>query len=258
MSFFDLFKKEKAPGQEYEEAVARTHKELQKIMAKEQSRRDHLTKCAVLMKDCRTKFASTIMSERNIANKKKYTGIPVDRERTRIREAAIGILTVDMALFDLESISSEADLNNAMNQMGKALRQLIRLDNSTASINSSARNFIDMFYPSFKSLVEGTENYTAVKRTTESAKQGQPTDIVSIYEIPQEIRARINDTFVDNLMAGDSYEKAMYKAQKSPARETNINIPSGGLSQADWDRINGLAEEADDGNIVKANSNTEI
>lgn len=256
MSFLkNLFKKEKAPGQEYEEAVQRTHNQLQKIMAKEQTRRDHITKCAVLMKDCRSKFSMTIMNERDIANKKKNSGIPVDRERTRVQEAAIGILTVDMALFDLESVSSEADLNNAMNQMGKALRQLIRLDNSTASINSSARNFIDMFYPSFKSLVEDTENYTAVKKTTESAKRSQPTDIVSIYEIPEEIRARINETFVDNLMAGDSYEKAMYKAQKSPA-EKAINIPSGGLSQVDWERINSLAEEADDGQIVKANTDT--
>lgn len=252
MGIFDkLFGRELEPGEQYKKDVEATHKQMQKLMANEKAKRDHITKCVILMKECRSKFVTAIMTEREIANKKKRTGIPTDRERTRIHEAAIGILTVDMALFDLESISSEADLNKAMNNMGKALRQLIRLDNSTATISNSAKNFIDMFYPSFKSLVNDSENYTAVKKTTESAKKGQPTDIVSIYEIPQEIRARINDTFVDNLMDGDSYEMAMFKAVNGPVKDkVSESVGGGGLSAEEIARLNALADERDDGSIV--------
>lgn len=255
MSIFGkLFGREQEPGEQYKKDVEATHKQMKKLMANEKAHRDHITNCVVLMKECRAKFTTSIATERGIANKKKHSGIPTDRERTHIHEAAIGILTVDMALFDLESISSEADLNKAMNTMGKALRQLIRLDNSTATISTSAKNFIDMFYPSFKSLVDGSENYTAVKKATESAKSGQPTDVVSIYEIPQEIRARINETFVDNLMAGDSYEMAMFKAQNAPVKEKNADVSGSGLSQANWDRINALADQKDDDDIVKSSS----
>lgn len=249
MGIFDkLFGRELAPGEQYKKDVEAAHKQMQKIMANEKAKRDHITKCVLLMKDCRTKFVTAIMTERDIAAKKKRNGFPTDREQTRIKEAAIGIMTVDTALFDLESISSEADLNKAMNNMGKALRQLIRLDNSTVTIGNSAKNFIDMFYPSFKSLVSDSENYTAVKKSTESAKKGQPTDIISIYEIPQEIRARINDTFVDNLMAGDSYEMAMFKAVNGPQKEQKADL-NGGLTQDEIELLERLANEQDDGKI---------
>ena len=256
MGIFDkIFGRELEPGEQYKKDVEAAHKQIQKLMANEKAKRDHITNCVILMKDCRKKFVSTIMNERDIATKKKRSGIPTDREKTRIHEAAIGILTVDTALFDLQSISSEADLNKAMNNMGKALRQLIRLDNSTTAITSSAKNFIDMFYPSFKSLVNESENYTAVKKTTESAKKGQPTDIVSIYEIPQEIRARINDTFVENLLAGDSYEMAMFKAVNAPVKD-QVADPAfgGGLSKEDWERLQRLSDEPDDGSLVSSSS----
>lgn len=252
MGIFDkIFGRELAPGEQYKKDVEATYKQMQKVMATEKNKRDHIAKCVILMKDCRSKFVSAIMSEREIANKKKHTGFLTDRERTRIHEAAIGIMTVDTALFDLDSISSEADLNKAMNNMGKALLQLIRLDNSTVAIGNSAKNFIDMFYPGFKSLVSDSENYTAVKKAAESAKKGPATDIVSIYEIPEEIRARINDTFVDNLMAGDSYEMAMFKAVNSPVKEEYQDGPGmGGMTAEERARLEKLVNEQDDGSIV--------
>lgn len=251
-SLKNMFGGPKTPSEQYAKDVEATHKHMQKVMKSEQNRRDHLNSCRALMKECRTKFNMTIMAERDNAVKKKRSGIPIDREKLRIHEAAIGILTVDMAMFDLNSISSESDLNRAMNNMGKALRQMIRLDNNTSSISSTARNFIDMFYPSFKSMVDDSENYTAVKKAKESAKKGQATDVTSIYEIPEEIRARINETFVENLLAGDSFEMAMYKAQHQKHGEDMNSIShSGGLSDTDWDMINRLADQPDDDGIVK-------
>lgn len=259
MSILDSIKKmfggEMAPGEQYKKNVEATNKQMQKLMANEKAQRDHITKCVVLMKECRSKFSASIMTEQALVMKKKRSGIPTDRERTRLREAAIGILTVDMALLDLESISSEADLNRAMNNMGKALRQLIRLDNSTTTISGSARNFMDTFFPGFKDLADDAETYDAVNKVTKAAKKKQPNDVVSIYEIPQEVRNRIDDSFVENLMAGDSYEMAMFKAQNGPVKESNMDsIAYSGLSKEKWDRINELASQEDDGSIGNSRS----
>ena len=257
-SIKNLFDGEKSSSEQYKRDVEATHKQMQKMMANEAARRDHITKCVVLMKECRTKFVSSIMTEREVATKKKRTGIPIDRERTRIREAAIGILTVDIALLDLESIASEADLNRAMNNMGKALRQLIHLDNTTSAISGSARYFVDAFYPGFKNLVNDSENYNAVKKAADSAKKKDPKEVESLYEIPKEIRDRIDDSFVENLLAGDSYEMAMFKAQYHavPSKEHKSDSDGcGGMSEAEWDRITKLAAQAAvDGDDNSANS----
>lgn len=247
-------KKNIDPEKEYNNAVEAEYKRMEKLRAKRNNRHEHIVECITTMKDCRTSFNQAIMTERDIAKRKQRSAIPVDRERTRIREAAIGILTVDMALFELESVRSEADLNSAMNQMGKALKQLVKLDNSTPNISNSSRKFIEMFYPGFRSMVEETENYTYIKKEKDKAKNGEAIDIASMYEIPAEIRNRINSTFVENLMQGDSYEMAMFKAQHAgkvevtPTHEVNMVET---LSDQQWDRINALAAEADDVDFAK-------
>lgn len=245
-------KKNVDPEKEYKSAVDAEYKRMEKLRAKRNNRHEHIVECVTTMKDCRTSFNQAIMTERDIAKRKQRTGLPVDRERTRIREAAIGILTVDMALYDLETIRSEADLNAAMNQMGKALKQLIKLDNATPNISNSSRKFIDLFYPGFRNIVEETENYTYVKKDKVTSKSGEAMDIASMYEIPEEIRNRIDSTFVENLMQGDSYEMAMFKAQHAGKMDTAVNAESsklGSLSEQQWDRINELAAEADDVDI---------
>ena len=164
MGVFDNLKKmfgtkEQTLSESFDAAVQAEYQRMEKIREKRGTRQNHVNECISVMKDCRTKFTQVIAEERKIAMKKSYNGIPDSRERTRIREAAIGILTVDMALFDLESISSEAELNAAMNQMGKALWQMIRLDQTNGGISASSRSFIDLFYPSFKcdvALLRGT------------------------------------------------------------------------------------------------------
>ncbi len=267
MSIIDTIKNwiagEQDPGAKYNKEVDALDKKIHNIMAKENTRREHISDCVVLMKDCRKKFAATIAEERNIAKEKSFSNLPTKREEDRVKEAAIGILTVDMALFDLDSISSESDMNKAMNSMGKALRQLVRLDNSTTAISASARNFIDMFFPGFKAMVAEGENYTAVKRTSGSAKSGQPTDLVSIYEIPKEIRDRIDSAFVDNLMKGDTYEIANFKAQKgstvkqAEGKTEAYPVTGAVMSEEEKKRIAALAGVADTATLVKGVKNTE-
>ena len=247
-------KKTVDPEKEYMAAVDAEYKRMEKLRAKRNSRQEHIVECITTMRDCRTSFNQAIMTERDIAKRKQRTGLPIDRERTRMREAAIGILTVDMALFDLESVRSEADMNAAMNQMGKALKQLIRLDNATPNISNSSRKFIELFYPGFRGIVEETENYTYVKKAKDAAKNGEAVDVASMYEIPEEIRNRIDSTFVENLLHGDSYEMAMFKAQH--AGKVDVNAAgevsrSDSLSEQQWDRINALAAEADDVDLAQ-------
>ena len=252
-----IFGKKKAvnPEKEYQSAVDAEYKKMEKLRSKRNDRREHIVECIATMKDCRTSFNQAISQERDIAKRKQRTALPIDRERTRIREAAIGILTVDMALFDLESVRSESDLNAAMNQMGKALKQLIRLDNSTPNISGGSRKFIDMFYPGFRSMVEESENYVYVKKEKDSSKHSEGIDIASMYEIPPEIRNRIDSTFVENLLQGDSYEMAMFKAQHgskvevTQSREVLERVNS--LSADQWDRINALAAETDDVDLAE-------
>lgn len=243
------FKREKSAEEKFDAAVEIERKRLEEIRAKGANRKKLINDCILVMNDCKRKFAQSIDTERKLAIKKRNSGIPIDKERDRMQEAAIGILTADMALFDLESVTSEADLNAAMNQMGKALFQLIRLDKSTASISSSSRSFIDVFYPGFKSVVEDGENYTIARKAKAAGEKSESVDLAAIYEIPEEIRRRIDDTFVDNLLAGDSYSMAMLKAQKNPVKkhsEAYIPTDSG---DTDWDRINALASEDDDVDI---------
>ena len=255
MGVFDNLKKmfgtkEQTLSESFNAAVEAEYRRMEKIREKRGSRQNHVNECIALMKDCRTKFTQVIAEERKIAMKKNHNGIPDSRERTRIREAAIGILTVDMALFDLESISSEAELNAAMNQMGKALWQMIRLDQTNGGISASSRSFIDLFYPSFKGMVEEQETYTLSKKTKETVQRDEAIDIMSMYEIPKDIRDRIDDTFVENLMQGDGYAMAMYKARNNPVTKKDTvhaeRFDAHDDGMINWDRINELADQADD------------
>lgn len=216
-NFFDkvknLFGKELTPAEQLEKDIQEEQARLDKLAKQFAARHEQLLECNLVMQDCRRVFNETILDERELAREKRRKGLPTDRERTRIEEAAIGIMVTDIALMDLDSIKSESDLNRALNTMGKALKQLVRMDNSVAGINRTSRNFIDMFFPGFKSMVEDSQNYTSMKNNATTIKRStEGQDLSSIYEIPQSVRSRIDSTFVDNLLKGDSYKMAMSKA----------------------------------------------
>ena len=125
----------------------------------------------------------------------------------------------DLALLELQSINSESDLNSAMNKMGMALRQLRHVDNKTAAISTSTERIVEKWYPGA------------------FTQQTQPEDAAAmpVMEVPEEMRAKINDTFVQNLMNGDSYEMAMFKHElepEMPARPTVSEQP-----RVDTDKI---------------------
>lgn len=249
MGLFDIFKKkDQTVEAQYQSEVDAEFKRMEKVRKARGTREAQVLECRTVMQECRASFEQSIRTERSIAMKKKREMIPADREKMRIREAAIGILVTESALLDLESISSEMDLNMAMNQMGKALKQLVKLDNSAETIGSRSRKFIDMFYPGFRSLIEGTEQYTFAKQAKVELEKGEEQNIASMYEIPKELRDRIDDTFVENLMAGDSFQMAKFKSfNKDVKKETrlaaDLELPDDDRASF-MSRIDALANES--------------
>lgn len=249
MGLFDIFKKkDQTVETKYQSEVDAEFKRMEKIRKARGTRESQILECRTVMQDCRAAFEQAIRTERGIAMKKKRDLIPADREKIRIREAAIGILVTESALLDLESISSEMDLNCAMNQMGKALKQLVRLDNSAETISNRSRKFIEMFYPGFRSMLESSEQYTFAKKAKVELEKGEEQNIASLYEIPKELRDRIDDTFVENLMAGDSFQMAKLKAFGQTVKKETTAVDDLELPEDDrasfMARIDELANES--------------
>lgn len=208
MKFIDNLKKkvtkEQAPGDDFNDAVARGHNATAKRLEAKEKRQRQIEECGAVLRDCRSTFQKSIIVENALAGDMRRKGYDTTKQRNRVREAAIGILVVDQALFELQSINSEAEMNSAMNKMGMALRQLRRVDNNTAAISSSTQRIVEKWYPG--ALTE----------------ELQPEDAAALpaMEVPQEMRSKIDEAFVENLMLGDSYEMAMYKHNLAPAAPT--------------------------------------
>ena len=149
MNFKNPFAKKKpeAPGDSFLATVDKAYqKNLARMEAKE-TRQRKIEDCAAILRDCRFTFNRTIGVENALAGEMQRKGFPTTKQHDRVRDAAIGILVVDHALYELQSINSEADLNSAMNKMGMALRQLRRIDNSSAAVSSSTEKIIRQWYP---------------------------------------------------------------------------------------------------------------
>lgn len=222
MSIFDIFNKNKkpaAPGDSFLKEAEKAHKATEKRLAAKEKRQKQIEECAAVLRDCRATFQKSIIVENALAAETRRKGYDPYKQRGRIREAAIGILVTDLALLELQSINSESDLNSAMNKMGMALRQLRHVDNKTAAISTSTERIVEKWYPGA------------------FTQQAQPEDAAAmpVMEVPEEMRAKINDTFVQNLMNGDSYEMAMFKHElepEMPARPTVSEQP-----RVDTDKI---------------------
>jgi hypothetical protein len=122
--------------------------------------------------------------------------------------AAIGMLVVDQALFQLQSITSESELNSAMNKMGMALKQLRRLDNSTTVISGAAKKALLKWYP-----------YPLEENEADKAFNNE-------LVVPEDLRERVDDDFVKNMMNGDSFDLCVLKASQKndnyvPERSAN-------------------------------------
>lgn len=202
MNMFNFFKKkpDPAPGDDFLKDAHKDHQNTEKRMEAKRKRQLQIEECSAVLQDCRATFQKTILVENALAGEMQRKGYNTSKQRTRVREAAVGILVVDQALFELQSINSEAELNSAMNMMGMALRQLKRVDNSTAAISHSTERIVEKWCPG------------ALREETDP----NGGEIVNAMEVPESERAKIDEIFVENLMHGDSYEMAMFKHNNTP------------------------------------------
>ena len=206
MSIFDIFNKNKkpaAPGDSFLKEADKAHKATEKRLAAKEKRQKQIEECAAVLRDCRATFQKSIIVENALAAETRRKGYDPYKQRGRIREAAIGILVTDQALLELQSINSEADLNSAMNKMGMALRQLRRIDNSSAAVSSSTEKIIRQWYP------EGLS----------SEAFAQDIESPTLPQIPDDVASVIDESFVQGLMMGDSFELRMLKRQQAPKED---------------------------------------
>lgn len=199
---FDFLKKKKpeAPGDTFLAAVDKAYRKTEKTMEQKAARQRRIEDCAAVLKDCRFTFNKTIAVENSLAAEMRRKGYPTTKQHARVHDAAVGILIVDQALYELKSINTEADMNSALNKMGMALRQLRRIDNSSAAVSGSTEKIIRQWYPAGLS----------------SEEIAKDLEDPSLPEVPADISSVVDEAFVQNMMMGDSFELCMLKRQEAP------------------------------------------
>lgn len=198
MIFFK--KKPEAAGDSFHAAVNKAYKKSQARMEAKEARQRKIEDCSNVLHDCRFTFNKTIALENALAAEMQSKGFPVTNHHDRVRDCGIGILIVDQALFELKSIRSEDDMNSALNKMGMALRQLRRIDNSSAAVSNTSEKIIRQWYP------DGLSS-----QALETALEDP-----AMPDVSEEVQAIVDEEFVQNLMAGNSIELCMLKRQQAP------------------------------------------
>lgn len=221
---FDFLKKKNdKPGEKTAREIDKQFAKNEKARRSLESRQKQISECRAVLEECRFSFQKSILVENSRAAEMRRKGFATNTQRARVREAGIGILVVDQALFELKSITSESELNSAMNKMGMALKQLQRLDNSTNAISGSSRKILMKWYP-----------YPLEENEADQAANAQ-------LVVPDELREKIDDDFVKNLMNGDSFELCMMKSTKSAEQRTSARSDYDGL----MNNINDLLPDDD-------------
>ncbi len=178
-------------GEQQEKEIRELHKKNQKKDRKIEDRQRRIADCSAILHECMDVFEKSIMVENARAAQLRTKGYPSPNHRSRVREAAIGMLVADQALIELDCMQTEHELNQAMNRMGTVLRQIRRLDNGTDALSFSTKKLIAKWYPYPLDENEGDKNYHAE------------------FEIPQEITDRVNDEFIQELMDGTGFRMAI-------------------------------------------------
>ena len=193
----------KKPGENIDHMTKQIKKETSKRLAEKEHFQEKAINIGVILEECRFKFKQSILLASTQATEATLKGIQPVMQREIVREAAIGLLVVDRAEYELKSIRSENELSTAMNSLGMALRQLRRLGNTSSNISRSSERIIEQIFP-------GALNAEA---------SGSYTDVIASMEVPAEIRSRVNEGFVDDLMNGDSPDWIIMKESILPRND---------------------------------------
>lgn len=185
MALGDLFDKKKKE----EKALKKERKKKNKIWQQKLARELSYADCAATLEQCKRELNAVIRLERMRYKERLDKGMDPKRQRERMANAAKGRRIVDEAIAELEDNRHTEDLNSSINLVCLAVRQLERVSDSTPSISKR-------FYSRAKGLFHSEKDYE---------------EELNSLEIPPEVNKMVDHSFVDNLVAGDSYDTCLKK-----------------------------------------------
>lgn len=178
------------------------------------------TDCAATLDQCEQKFKISIRMERTRYVERQKQGLSTNRQQERIRNAARGLRIVQEAKAELEDSRLDGNLAETINMTCLAMKQMQRISDHTATISLA-------FNKRAQKLFGSREEYE---------------NELNEMELPTHIEKDIDQRFVDDLIAGKSYEEALH--EKLSGRP----LPTGGDNAEDlYQAIDSLP---DDGNNV--------
>ncbi len=110
---------------------------IDKTMKRIRQRQEHaqtIAAYAAQLEECRLFFQHTVDSSRLNVLRRREARVSDAMEQERIHDAIIGLLAVEEAKLDLSSISSAKDMDYAMRNLEKILRQMYRMNASSTSL----------------------------------------------------------------------------------------------------------------------------
>lgn len=176
----------------YNKRIAEQQKKINNMLKDTEKKQQMITDCSNILRECKKTFKDTIVFERSMAMEMRTKHYDTATHESRIKECAVGMLVADEALYKLKSIYSESEMNAAMNKLGQALRQVQRLNGNSADISFSTKKVMQDWCPDVLDQLRD--------------------DSITLLEVPEEIRNRIDYDFLSNMMSGDDFDMCMYKA----------------------------------------------
>lgn len=176
--------------------------------------------CEADLNICKNRFEATIVMEQNRLKERAAEGKPVDRQKERLKHAAIGVLITEDALDELADMRAEGDLTSTLNSLCLALKQMERISDHGAKLKATSLGAqLAVLYPSESKLAKKLE----------------------ALEIPDRISDAVNETFVNNLASGMSLRECR------TSKNIGIGIENAGVDQDIMDVINEAPEEVGGG-----------
>lgn len=221
---FNLFKKAQTPEEKMAKELAKA-KQINDMKRRPlEQRQIKISECYAVLQECYNTFEKTIILENSRVLELRSQGFGFNEYRSRIREAAIGMLVAKEAMIKMRQISTDEEMVKAMNQMGMALKQVQRLDSSSKAISESTKRTLKKWYP-----------YPLEESPSADSVYAQ-------LSVPQEIRDRIDEKFISDLMQGIGFEACLLD---SATRSVQISEKKSQLD-ADMEIIDRAFSDQDD------------
>lgn len=190
-----LFKKP-TPEEQRNKNLRTAYKKNERKRQDLETRQKKISECCAVLNECYNTFENMIIAENSRVEELRGMGFDYSDQRARVRNAAIGMLVAKEAMIKMRRINTEAEMASAMNRMGMALKQLQRLDDSNCSISNSTKKVLMQWYP-----------YPLEANEADQAAYAQ-------LVIPDEIRERVDDRFVTNLINGIPFDDCLLDSMR--------------------------------------------